>query len=127
MDMRRRKELVYRTMHIGIWAENRVPANQNRRELLISVKKILRLWSQDEFHIGVRVDSIKRSKKIAQQKSKTIGLENEKIIKRVKQALQDIAKKSGKILSEDGLKEQMYGENGLLTKAVEYGKIHATK
>ena len=43
MNTRERKELVYRTMHIGAWARYVPPQNQTQRELLIAVDKIQRL------------------------------------------------------------------------------------
>jgi hypothetical protein len=39
----------------------------------------------------------------------------------------DIAHKSGKTLSTSELNDLMYGKKGLLTEAVEYGRLHAAK
>ena len=114
-------------MHIGAWARYFPPKNQTQRELLIAVDKIQRLWWKDEFHYMTRLDSIKRSKKIAEKKFKTMGLEYERIVRLVAKAFGDIAGKSGKTLSSSELNELMYGESGLLTKAREYGKVHAAK
>jgi len=125
MNTRERKELVYRTMHIGAWARYFPPKNQTQRELLIAIDKIQRLWWKDEFHYMMRLDSVKRSEKIAQKKFKTMGSEYERIVRLVAKAFGDIARKSGKALSPAELNELMHGENGLLTKAHEYGKIHA--
>ena len=125
MDLRKRKELVYRTMHIEAWAKFCVPKNQNQRELLIGVDKIRRLWWKNEFHFMNRVESIKRSEKLAHKKSKIMGLEYEKIVSRVEQAFMDIAHTSGKALSSADLNELMYGKEGVLTKAIEYGRLHA--
>ncbi|SRR6266478_314857 len=127
MDTRKRKELVYRTMHIGAWAEHRALKNQNQREILIAVRKIQRLWWQDEFHFAERLNSIKRSEKLAHKKSKIMGLQYERIVQLVGKAFKDIARKSGKTLLAAELNELMYGEDGLLTKAVAYGKLHAAK
>jgi hypothetical protein len=127
MNIRERKELVYRTMHIGAWARYVPPQNQTQREILIAVDKIQRLWWLDEFHYMTRLDSVKRSEKIAQKKFKTMGLEYERIVRLVAKAFGEIARKSGKTLSPVELNELMHGENGLLTKAHEYGKIHAAK
>jgi len=125
MDTRKRKELVYRTMHIGAWARYFSPKTQNQRELLIAVDKIQRLWWQNEFHFMNRLESIERSKKLAQKKSKIMGLEYGKIVQRVEQAFKDIAQTSNEPLSPVGLNELMYGNDGVLTKAVEYGRLHA--
>jgi hypothetical protein len=57
--------------------------------------------------------------------SGTIGAVYEKVLKRVEQAFHDVVKKSGKALSAAELKELMHGENGLITKAHEYCKVHA--
>jgi hypothetical protein len=127
MDLRKRKELVYRTIQIGAWARYFPPKNRNQREILIAIDKIQRLWWQDEFHFMEHLESIKRSKKLAHKKSKIMGLEYEKIVRRVAEAFNDIAKKSGKTLSSEELNELMYGEQGLITKAVEYGRLHAAK
>jgi hypothetical protein len=127
MDTQKRKELVYRTIQIGAWAEHVPPKNQNQREILIAVRKLQRLWWQDEVHFLLRLDSIKRSKKLAHKKSKIMGLQYERIVKLVDNAIKDTARKSGKALSEAELNELMYGEDGLLTKAVAYGKLHAAK
>jgi hypothetical protein len=127
MDLRKRKELVYRTIQIGAWARYVPPKNQNQRELLIAIDKIQRLWWQNEFHFMERLDSIKRSEKLAHKKSKIMGMEYEKIVRRVAQAFHDIAKKSRKTLPAEELNELMYGEKGLITEAVEYGRLHAAK
>jgi len=127
MNTRERKEIVYRTLPIKAWADNIPPKNQNQRELLVTINKIQRLWWQDEFHFMVRLDSAKRSTRIAQKKFKTMESAYESVVKRVERAFHDIAKKSGKTLKAADLNELMYGENGLITKAVEYGKIHAEK
>lgn len=127
MDYSKRKELVYRTIHIGAWAEYFPPKNQNQRELVIAIRKLQRLWWQDEFHFMERLDSIKRSKKLGQKKSKMMGLQYDRIVHLVAKAFNDIARRSRKTLSEAELKELMYGEEGLLTQAVAYGKIHAAK
>jgi hypothetical protein len=74
-----------------------------------------------------RLGSVKRSEKLAHKKSKIMGLEYEKIVQRVAQAFNDIAKRSGKPLSSAELNDLMYGEEGLLTQAVEYGRLHAAK
>ncbi len=127
MNTRERKEIVYRTLPIKAWAQYVPPKNQNQRELLIAIDKIQRLWWQDEFHFMVRLDSSKRSEKIAQKKFQTMGSTYEKVLKRVEQAFHDIAKRSGKRLLAAELKELMYGENGLITEAHEYAKVHTTK
>jgi hypothetical protein len=127
MNTRERKEIVYRTLPIKAWAEYVPPKNQNQREVLIAISKIQRLWWQDEVHFMLRMDSIKRSKKVAEKKFKAMGSEYEKVVGLVAKLFGDIARKSGKTLSEAELKELMYGEKGLLTKAEEYGKIHAAK
>jgi hypothetical protein len=127
MDTRKRQELVYRTMHIGAWARYFPPKNQNQREILIAVDKVQRLWWQDEFHFMMTLDSIKRSKKLAHKKSKAMGLQYERIVRLVGKAFNDLASKKGKTLSESELNDLMYGEKGLLTKAVEYGRLHAAK
>ena len=127
MDYRKRKELLYRTMHIGGWASYCPPKNQNQRELLIAIHKLQRLTWQDEFHFMDRVASVKKSKELAQKTSKAIGLQYEKIIQLVGKAFNDIARKLGKTLSSAELNELMYGDKGLLTKAVVYGKVHAAK
>jgi len=127
MDTRKRKELVYRTMHIGAWARYFPPKNQNQRELLIAIDKIQRLWWQDEFHFMNRLESRKRIKKLAHKKSKTMGLQYERIVRLVAKAFNDIASKKGKTLSDSELNELTYGEKGLLTKAVEFGRLHAAK
>jgi len=74
-----------------------------------------------------RLDSVKRSEKIAQKKFKTRGSAYETVVKRVEQAFHDIAKKSGKTLAAAELKELMYGEKGLIKEAHEYAKVHAGK
>jgi hypothetical protein len=112
-------------MHIGAWARYFSPKNQNQRELLIAVDKIQRLWWQNEFHFMNCLESIERSKKFAQKKSKIMGLEYEKIVQRVEQAFKDIAQTSSKPMSPVGLNELMYGNDGVLTTAVEYGRRHA--
>src|SRR5882757_9932373 len=98
MDTGKRKELVYRTMHIGAWAEYVAPRNQNQREILIAVGTIQRLWWQDEFHFLERLDSIKRGKKLAHKKSKIMGLQYERIVQLVGKAFKDIARKTGETL-----------------------------
>src|SRR5713226_4730863 len=99
MNIRERKEIVYRTLPIKGWAEYVPPKNQNQRELLIAIDKIQRLWWQDEVHFMMRLDSVKRSEKIAQKKFKTMGSAYENVLKRVEQAFHDTAKKSGKTLT----------------------------
>ena len=127
MDLRKRKELVYRTMHIGAWARYCLPKNQNQREILIAVDKIHRLWWKNEFHFMQRIESVKRSEKLAQKKSKVMSFQYERIVQLIGKGFKDIARKSNKSLSSAELNELMYGEKGLLTEAVEYGKIHAAK
>jgi hypothetical protein len=127
MDYRKRKELVYRSMQIRSWAEYFVPKNQTQRELLIAVKKLQRFWWQDEAHYMMVLDSIKRSKKLGHKKAKMMGLQYERIVQLVGKGFNDIASKSGKTLSASELNEFMYGQKGLLTKAVEYGRLHAAK
>ncbi len=127
MDPRKRKELVYRSMHIRAWADFFLPKNQNQRELLIAIDKLQRLWWKDEFHYMERLDSIKRSEKLGHKKAKIMGLQYEKIVELVGKGFSDIAKKTGKTLSSAELDELMYGEKGLLTKAHVYGKVHAAK
>lgn len=127
MDLLKRKELLYRTIHIGAWANYVPPKNQNQRELLIAIHKIQRLTWHNEFHFMNRVDSIKRSKKLAQKTSKVIGLQYERVVELAGKAFMDIAKKSGKTLTSAEVNELMYGDKGLITEAVEYGKLHAAK
>jgi hypothetical protein len=56
-----------------------------------------------------------------------MGLQYERIVRLVGKAFNDLASKKGKTLSESELNDLMYGEKGLLTKAVEYGRLHAAK
>jgi hypothetical protein len=74
-----------------------------------------------------RIESVKRSEKLAQKKSKVMSLQYERIVQLIGKGFNDIARKSNKSLSSAELNELMYGEKGLLTEAVEYGKIHAAK
>jgi hypothetical protein len=74
-----------------------------------------------------RIESVKRSERLAKKKSKTMGLEYERVVQLVGKGFNDLARKSNKTLSSAELNELMYGEKGLLTEAVEYGKIHAAK
>ncbi len=129
MDYRKRKELVYRTIHISAWARYAplAPKNRNQREILIAIDKIQRLWWQDEFYFMEKLKSIKRSEKLGKKKSKTMGLQYERVVKLVGEILKDIANESGETLSPSQLREQMYGKSGLLTEAVEYGRLHAAK
>ena|SRR2546425_5044465 len=127
MDYRKRKELLYRCIQIGAWAEYFPPKNQNQRELLVAVHKLQRFMWQDEFHFMMVLDSVKRSKKLGHKKSKMMGLQYERVVQLVGKAFNDIANKSGKTLSTSELNELMYGKKGLLTEAVEYGRLHAAK
>jgi hypothetical protein len=74
-----------------------------------------------------RIESVKRSERLVKKKSKTMGLEYERVVQLVGKGFNDLARKSNKTLSSAELNELMYGEKGLLTEAVEYGKIHAAK
>lgn len=78
-------------------------------------------------HFMMRLDSVKRSEKIAQKKFKTMGSAYDSVLKRVEQAFHDIAKRSGKTLSAAELKELMHGEKRLIAEAHEYAKAHAAK
>ena len=122
MDTRKRKELIYRAIQIRAWAENFLPHDHSRRELLIALHKLHRLWWQDGFHYLMVVDSIKRSEKLGQENSKAMGLQYERIIHLVRKGFEDIANHSGETLSSTELNQLMYGEKGLLTKATAYGK-----
>lgn len=125
MDTGKRKELIYRAIQIRAWAENFLPQNQNRRELIIALRKLDRLWWKDEFHYLMVVDSVKRSEKLGRKKSKMMGLQYERIVELVRKGFEDIANQSGKTLSSTELDGLMYGEKGLLTKAAAYGRFHA--
>ena len=54
-----------------------------------------------------------------------MGLAYEKIVQRVAQALKDIAKNVGETLTAAELNAAMYGDRGVLTEAVEYGRLHS--
>jgi len=95
--------------------------------IMIAIHKIQRLTWHDEFHFMDRVDSLKRVKKLAQKTSKVIGLQYERVVELSGKALIDITKKSGKTLRPSEFNELMYGDKGLITEAVEYGKSHAAK
>jgi len=71
------------------------------------------------------LESPKRCERLAQKKSRIMGLAYEKIVQRVAQALKDIAKNVGETLTAAELNAAMYGDRGVLTEAVEYGRLHS--
>jgi hypothetical protein len=81
-------ELSYRCIPISAWANVVLPKNQTQRELLIAIHKLERFKWQDELHFMMSVDSIKRSKKLGEKKSKLMGLQYERVVGLVGKACQ---------------------------------------
>jgi hypothetical protein len=127
MVHRQRWELPYRMIFFKVWAQFLPVQNQNVRELQIQVSKLERMAGLDLLDFMNRFESIKRAKKETAKHFERINSQYRTVVSRVEKVYQDVAKYRGTPLTRARLNEELFGANGFIRQAENYGREHAPK
>ena len=122
-----RWELPYRMIFFKVWAQFLPVQNQNVRELQIQVSKLERMAGLDLLDFMDRFESIKRAKKITAKHFERINSQYRTVVSHVEKVYQDVAKYRGTPLTSARLNEELFGANGFIRQAENYGRQHAPK
>lgn len=120
-----RWELPYRMIFFKTWAQFLPVQNQNVRELQIQISKLERMARLDLLDFMDRFESIKRAKKVTAKHFERVNAQYRKVLTQVEMVYQDVARNQGTPLTRARLHEELFGANGFVRQAENYGRDHA--